>query len=106
LVYKIVKTTTDSKSTYEKISKEIIAKGFSPCVQIANIDGCESKYLWKGKVETEKEFVLEIKTTSRFLKNVIHVIKKYHNYDIPEIISYDFEILSEKYEKWFHENLE
>ena len=45
-------------------------------------------------------------TKSKFLKNVVKVIKKYHNYDTPEIISYDFEILSEKYEKWFHENLE
>jgi len=106
LIYKIVKTTTDNKSVAEKIIKEVISNAFSPCAQVIDADGCESSYLWKGKLETEKEFVLEIKTNSKFLKNVVKVIKKYHNYDTPEIISYDFEILSEKYEKWFHENLE
>ena len=30
---------------------------------------------------------------------------KNHSYDTPEIISYDFEILSEKYKKWFDINI-
>tara|TARA_B100000029_G_C17567028_1_gene955391 strand:+ start:1942 stop:2262 length:321 start_codon:yes stop_codon:yes gene_type:complete len=106
LNYKIVKTTTDSKTVARKISKKVISKGFSPCVQILDSDGCEANYSWKGKIESEKEFILEIKTVSSVLKDVVEVIKKHHNYDIPEIISYDFEILSEKYRKWFNENLE
>ena len=54
MIYKIVKTTTDNKSVAEKIIKEVISNAFSPCAQVIDADGCESSYLWKGKLETEK----------------------------------------------------
>ena len=41
---------------------------------------------------------------NEWIKKIINEIKSIHSYDIPEIISIDFNILSDKYEKWFNEN--
>ena len=101
--YKIIITTTNSPEDIESIKKNVLLKQISPCVQVIN--NIESSYIWKNKIVSDNEAMIFIKTTAKNESLVISEIIKNHSYDTPEIISYDFDILSEKYKKWFDINI-
>jgi len=101
-LYKIIKSSTDNKEIAILISNEILKHKYSPCIQILN--STISIYKWKNKIVNDKEFIIQIKTKSENIQNITKVIRKHHNYDNPEIISFDFDIHSDKYKIWFEEN--
>ena len=105
--YKFILTTTDSKETVDAISDHILKAKLSPCVQI--LKDVESKYIWEGKIKTDFEFLVLIKSLTMHSNKICKLIEEHHNYDTPEIIKLDFNILNKKYEQWFlnetkHEN--
>ncbi len=105
--YKIILTTTDSTETVNTISDNILNAQLSPCIQ--TLKGIESKYIWKGKIRTDSEFLVLIKSLDAHSNEICELIERHHNYDTPEIIKLDFDILSKKYQNWFlneikHEN--
>ena len=102
--YKIITTTINSQEAIASIKNALLLKKKSPCIQV--IKSLQSSYKWKGEVVTEDEMMLIIKTNKTNCSSVITEIKKYHTYDTPEIISYDFDILSDKYKEWFDHNIE
>ena len=79
-------TTSDIKES-RKISKELLNKKLVACVNI--LPSIESMYRWKGKIESDEESVLFIKTVDHRVKDTIDHIKKIHSYDVPEIIVID-----------------
>ena len=98
--YIFIITTTKTKENSDAISQKIVERKLSPCVQqIPNID---SIFLWKNKIQNEKEIVLIIKASSLKLEEIKDTISDFHDYEIPEIITSDFNILKENYEKWFN----
>ena len=100
--YKTIITTTNSKEDSRRIKKNILSKNLSPCIQI--ITNIESSYYWNGKINSDKEIMILIKADRRNEQLIINEIESIHSYDIPEIISIDFSILSDRYEKWFNKN--
>ena len=102
--YKIITTTINSQEAIDSIKNTLLLKKKSPCIQV--IKSLQSSYKWKGDVVTEDEMMLIIKTNKTNCSSVITEIKKHHTYDTPEIISYDFDILSDKYKEWFEHNIE
>ena len=96
---KIIITTTDSKAIADKIAKNLVENNFSPCVQV--IDNVSSTYKWGNKLLKEMELLLLIKTSINNLDNCKRSIKKIHNYDAPELITIESNIIEKKYEKWF-----
>ena len=102
-MYKIVLTTTDRKKVAKNISEEILINKLSPCVQI--LAPVESSFIWNGEIERSKEFLVKIKTIKANLKSIEKIINKIHNYEVPEIVIFDFKILNSKYKKWFNNNI-
>ena len=102
-MYRIIETTTDQLLIAESISKSILDSKLSTCVQI--IDGVKSNYIWKDKIESSNEYIIKIKTVKNHINKISSIIKKKSNYDVPEIISYDFRIEDEGYENWFNESI-
>ena len=102
-MFKIIETSTDKLLIAEKISQSIINSKLSPCVQI--IDGIKSYYIWKNKIVSSNEYTIKIKTVESHINKISSIIKKKSNYDVPEIISYEFRIEDEDYENWFNENI-
>ena len=100
--YKIIKTSTNDIKIANKISKDLLDCNLSPCVKIFDSN---TYFKWNDQIVNENEFIIEIKTTSNHMSKVIKTILSYHNYDNPEIISYNFEILSSNYKQWFHDNI-
>ena len=99
---KIINTTTNSNETARLIAKYLVEMNLSPCVQI--IPKNESFYKLNGKLEYAKEFIIKIKTIPAHLDKCKKCILEYHNYDIPEIIVTEGEILFDKYRNWFLDN--
>ena len=102
-MFKIIETSTDKLLIAEKISQSIINSKLSPCVQI--IDGIKSYYIWKNKIVSSNEYTIKIKTVENHFNEISLIIKEKSNYDVPEIISYEFRIEDEDYEDWFNENI-
>ena len=102
-MFRIIETTTSQLMIAEKISKCILESKLSACVQI--VDGVKSYYIWKDKIVSSNEYTIKIKTVESHINKISSIIKKKSNYDVPEIISYDFMIEDEGYEKWFNKNI-
>jgi len=98
-MYKFVITSTDSFEIANKISNRLVTSKLSPCVQI--LDGLSSQYIWKDRIESQKEYLVIVKCKSANCKEVAKYIESVHNYEIAEIIQSDFDILNSKYKKWF-----
>ena len=95
-------TTSDDYNILETITKEcVLSKKISPCAHILN--NVNSFYMFENNFIIEKEYILIIKCKNKNSELIKDIIEKVHNYDIPEIISFKFEILSKKYKKWFNE---
>ena len=97
--YKLILTTTDSNDVVKKISDNVLHAKLSPCVQI--LKGVESKYIWKGKIRNDFETLILIKSLESHSNEICKLIEEHHNYDTPEVVKIDFEILNKKYQKWF-----
>ena len=99
---KIIITTTDSNKTANDIAEYLVKDNLSPCVQI--VPNIQSVYRWKGTLEKSDEILLLIKTMPEKVQDCKELILKYHNYDVPELIVINGEILNDKYRGWFIEN--
>jgi periplasmic divalent cation tolerance protein len=99
---KIIKTTTNDKEVAMSISNELVRLKFAPCVQV--IPNLTSTYIYDKKLHNDSEYLILIKTSVKNISNCKDVIKKLHNYDVPEIIQLDAEILNDEYSEWFNEN--
>ena len=100
---KIIITTTDSNVIAEKISNELLEKNLSPCVQIIN--NVLSTYKWSNKLVKETEFLLLIKTTESKINKCKKSIEKIHNYETPELVCLNSNIINDKYKKWVLDNI-
>lgn len=94
---KIVMTTVSNLDDAEELSRELVNSGYSPCVNL--IRNVKSVYLWKGKLNTDDEIILFIKTDDE--GHVIDFLKKNHPYETPEIIILHGDIPDSSYSEWF-----
>ena len=47
----------------------------------------QSKFWWKGKIDSASESLLIVKTRAALLDKVIASVKRKHSYTVPEIIA-------------------
>ena len=99
---KIIITTTDSDKSANEIAEYLLKDNLSPCIQM--IPNIQSVYKWKDKLEKSHEILLLIKTINDKIDDCKKMILKYHNYDVPEIVLTDCDILNDAYRDWFIEN--
>jgi periplasmic divalent cation tolerance protein len=81
----VVFITVNSQENAQKIANKILAERKVACINI--IPAIESHYWWQGKVESENEFMLVVKTRPALLDELIALVKQNHPYTIPEIIA-------------------
>ena len=90
-------TTTDDLAAARRISHLLVERKLARCVQM---DRVTSIYEWKGNVEEAEEFRLTIKAPSLHTKLIEAAILEVHNYDLPQIVSFEVTGGSEKYLNW------
>ena len=99
----IIKTTIKNKVTKNNIIHELIKNDYVSCINV--IENVSSHYKWQGKVESEKENILFIKTMKRNEKLVYEVIKLIHDYEIPEIITISLNNIDSNYLNWTNKSV-
>ena len=91
-------TSTDEEEVSRKISKKLIEEKACACVNI--IPKVERHYFWNGKLQKSNEWLIMIKSQRKYYKRIESIIKKLHNYEVPEIISIKIDQGSNEYLEW------
>lgn len=100
---RIVLCTTGSADEARKIAHHLVERQLAACVNI--IPRIESIYRWQGKVESSREWLLLIKTTTEKFADVRDAIRELHSYELPECIALGIEDGSPEYLQWIEDSL-
>lgn len=99
----VVNVTVPDEEIANKISEALVEKKLAACV--AATKEIRSTYSWQGKVESEGEILLIIKTKKSLFTELKKTIKELHPYEVPEIIALPIIDLDEDYAAWMQGNL-
>ncbi|CAK8568212.1 unnamed protein product [Lathyrus sativus] len=98
----VVYVTVPNKEAGKKLSESIVKEKLAACVN--RVPGIESVYLWEGKIQTDSEELLIIKTRQSLLEALTEHVKSNHEYDVPEVISLPITGGNLKYLEWLKES--
>jgi periplasmic divalent cation tolerance protein len=96
--YTVVFVTCASEKEGEKIGQALLQEKLAACVNI--VPGLKSVFRWKGKISTEEEVLLLIKTQDTLFEKLKKRIIELHSYEVPEIIALGILAGNEKYLDW------
>jgi periplasmic divalent cation tolerance protein len=82
----VVLTTVGEEEQAISIAREIVARRQAACVNI--VPGVRSIYRWQGKICTDGEFLLVIKTLEEEYDGIAATIHELHSYELPEILAF------------------
>lgn len=100
---RIVLSTAGSEEEARKIAHHLVEQRLAACVNI--VPRIESVYRWEGKVESNREYLLLIKTSSAMFPEVRDAILELHSYELPECVEIAVENGSSEYLQWVEESL-
>ena len=94
----LIYVTVPDKKTGTLIVKHLLEKNLIACGNLfPEVISC---FRWEGKIQTEKESIIILKTLSRFYKQVEVEITKIHPYECPCILSLPVKAVYEPFLKW------
>lgn len=94
----VVLVTVSNAADGERLARGIVEAQLAACVQI--LPEMTSIYFWDGKVQSDAEHLLLIKTLEEKFDELSEFIKRHHTYDVPEIVAIPAERVSEDYLIW------
>ena len=97
----VITTTLATREDAERIAALLLASRLAACVQIVAID---SRYIWKGEMAREPEFLMMIKTRASLFETAMARIAAEHPYETPEIVATPFAAGAAAYLDWIAEN--
>ena len=95
---RIVLTTAGSAQQAKQIALALVEHRLAACVNI--VPKIESVYRWQEKVESAEEWLLVIKTRTDAFQRVQDMIKKLHEYEVPECVMLEVAAGSQEYLDW------
>lgn len=99
--YYQVLTTVESKDDATSLARTLLENRAAACVQI--LGPIESHYWWQGEIQTEREWLCQIKTAADALDRLMTLIGEHHAYDTPEITATAIVQGSTQYLAWIGE---
>jgi periplasmic divalent cation tolerance protein len=99
----IVFTTAPNKDAGEVLARKIVNARLAACVQV--LPQMTSVYVWEGKLQSEPEHLILIKTLSEQYDALREFIIANHSYSVPEIIAVESYKVSGRYLSWMRELL-
>lgn len=96
----LVLSTVPNAKAGQKIAKSLVGEKLAACVNISA--PLHSIYSWKGKLCSEKEQLLLIKTRAALYKKLEKRLRELHPYEVPEIIALPIARGSGDYLAWLH----
>ena len=98
----VVLVTASSSEEAKAIATSLIKAKLAACVNITSVD---SFYTWEGKINSEPEWQLIIKTDLEKFEQLSAKVQELHSYDVPEIIALPIVAGSSAYLDWLKENV-
>ncbi len=98
----IVLTTIGSTTNSNELASILVTERLAACVNV--FGEMESVYRWKGAIETDRERLLIIKTTTERLPALQTRLHEVHAYEVPEFVVLPVIGGSEKYLNWVRES--
>jgi periplasmic divalent cation tolerance protein len=95
--------TCPDTETAKKISMILLEERLIACANI--LPGMESLYWWEGKIDSAKEVVLILKSTTIVSSRIIARVESLHPYNTPCILTLPIENGSESYIRWLKGSL-
>lgn len=91
-------TTTAKEDEAKKIAQGLVAEQMAACVNI--VGPITSVYKWEGKVVTDQEYKLFIKTRRSAKEKIFTYIKDRHSYSVPELSLIEIKEMESDYLEW------
>lgn len=101
--YFVVLVTTPGRAASEKLSKGLLRERLVACVN--RVPGVQSRYWWKGKIETAREELLIIKTRKDQLSKLVRWVKRNHPYTVCEVVALPITGGNPDYLRWIDQSL-
>ena len=98
----IILITTKNGREANRIATTLVEKKLIACANI--IKDVRSIFRWKGKIDKADEALLILKSKKRCFTEIVKVVKKYHSYDVPEIIALPIIDGNRDYLNWIKSN--
>ncbi len=99
----IVVFVTCPREESEALAKSLVEDRLAACVNI--VAPVKSIYVWQGKLTTEEESWLVIKSSKRIFSKLAQRIKQLHSYEVPEIIALPIADGHKPYLDWLNASL-
>ena len=96
--YVVVLVTASGREEAEKITAALLERKQAACINI--VPSVNSRFWWKGQIESAEEALLIIKTRQTAVADLIKTVQINHNYSVPEIIVLPITGGSEEYLNW------
>lgn len=98
----IVLNTCPDAETARRIAGALVERRLAACVNI--VAGIESVYQWQGKVASDNEYLLVIKSNHDCYAALEQTLQALHPYELPEIVAVPIEIGLPAYLDWINNN--
>lgn len=82
----------------EELAEGLVYHRLAACVQISS--PIKSVYRWEGKIQTDTEWQLWIKTTADRVDALFTWLRDHHSYDVPELVVLPVTAGNPDYLKW------
>jgi periplasmic divalent cation tolerance protein len=102
--YLVIYCTCPDQVVAERIAKALVSDRLAACVNI--VPGITSIYRWQGRVHSDPELLLIIKSRSDVYPALEARIRELHAYEVPEIIALPVRQGSSAYLNWLDASLE
>ena len=90
--------TAPDAETAERIARALVGERLAACVNL--VPGLRSIYRWEGRVESEAEVLLVVKTRRDRAGDLEERVLALHPYDVPELLRIPVRGGSEAYLRW------
>lgn len=95
--YCMLETANGNYEEIKNIAKELLDKRL---VASCHIVESESSWNWNNEREEAKEYLLQMKTKKKSLKEIYEVINNKHSYECFEFAIFDLTSINDNYLKW------
>ena len=102
--HQLVLCTCPDAETAERLAADLVERRLAACVNI--VSGMTSVYRWQGKIETESEVLLLVKTRSDRYQEVEKALLERHPYELPEVVAVSLEQGLSGYLAWLDSALD
>ncbi len=94
----VVLTNLPDRASAARLARELVEGRLAACVNIGA--AVESIYHWRGQIETAAEIPVAVKTRTVLYSQVEAAIRRFHPYELPEILAVPITHASTPYLDW------